>query len=120
MWALGRRAVAGLPSRTASRASVSVGIPRWREPVGACGHRGLQVTISSASAFRHSVSTRAALPSAGRVRPYAQGALCAHAPGHTRRLRGLWSSRGRQAVTMSGFAQSCTGRYLYEDFSFSH
>ncbi|XP_041517657.1 frataxin, mitochondrial [Microtus oregoni] len=54
MWALGRRAVAGLPSRTASRASVSVGIPRWREPIGACGHRGLQVTISSASAFRHS------------------------------------------------------------------
>ncbi|XP_038173412.1 frataxin, mitochondrial [Arvicola amphibius] len=50
MWALGRRAVAGL----ASRASVSVGIPRWREPIGACGHRGLQVTISSASAVRHS------------------------------------------------------------------
>ncbi|CAO2585021.1 Frataxin, mitochondrial [Lemmus lemmus] len=54
MWALGRRAVAGLLPRTASRASVSVGVPRGREPIGACGHRGLQVTISAASAICHS------------------------------------------------------------------
>lgn len=54
MWALGRRAVAGLLPLTASRASVSVGIPRWREPIGACGHRGLHVTISSASAIHRS------------------------------------------------------------------
>ncbi|XP_049990863.1 frataxin, mitochondrial-like [Alexandromys fortis] len=54
MWALGRRAVAGLLPRTASRALVSVWIPCWREPIGACGHRGLQVTISLASAIRHS------------------------------------------------------------------
>lgn len=91
MWALGRRAVAGLPPRTASRASVSVGIPRGSEPIGACGHRGLQVTISSASAIRHSVSTRAALHSAGRARPYAEGALCAHAPGRTGRTRAAFA-----------------------------
>lgn len=54
MWALGRRAAVGLLPRTASGASASVGIPRGREPIGACGHRGLQVTTNAASAGRHS------------------------------------------------------------------
>ncbi|XP_036031610.1 frataxin, mitochondrial isoform X2 [Onychomys torridus] len=54
MWALGRRAAVGLLPRAASGASASVGIPRGREPIGACGHRGLQVTTNAASAGRHS------------------------------------------------------------------
>ncbi|XP_012978277.1 frataxin, mitochondrial [Mesocricetus auratus] len=52
MWALGRRAAVGLLPRTASGASASVGIPRGREPMGACGHRGLHVTTNAASAGR--------------------------------------------------------------------
>ncbi|XP_051002226.1 frataxin, mitochondrial [Acomys russatus] len=52
MWALGRRTAAGLLPWTASRASASVGTPRGREPIGACGRRRLHVTTNAACAIR--------------------------------------------------------------------
>lgn len=81
----------GVPSL--GRDPAREGAYRSVRPPRPAGHDQLGLRHPPLSEYAR--APRAALPSAGRARPYAEGALCAHAPGRTGRdARGVCSDFG--------------------------